>query len=759
VARPRPLRRFTAGVAREGAIALLVLAFVGFGVIYSLKTPLFEVPDEPVHYRYVQYLAAGRGLPPLPLPGPVLNPREAHQPPLYYLLGALLTRGIATGAPETLYVPNPYAALGLPQATSNKNAVLHLGGEEYPYQGVSLAVHILRWFSLLCSAGTVWLTYRLAQELVPGRRSIAIGAALLVALNPQFLFLSAGATNHALAILWATLALYLGLRVVNGHGHPYRTPLCLGAAVGLAALTALNGLATLLIIPGAYGLYLAGRSERRLWEDWGRPVLLAFGMAFVLCGWWYLRNAFLYGNVLALQAVRGALTPRQGSWRAFAGDFLRAVTSYWGTFGWLNIPADEIFYVLVRILSALGMVGLSLILAQLYWQRADLSTYRWRAAGLVGGWVLVVALSLMTWLRAEIGLPGYLMFPAIGAISLLLAVGLSAWVPRRHAAGLMLGLALFLGTASAVAPWRYIAPAYAPPKRLVLEQVPAHIQDIDVQFGEELFLLGYELPQESVTAGGALSLRLYWVALKRMSQDYTFYVHVLGRGGAPIGGVDTFPGGGSYPTRLWLPGEVVCDTYLIPIAANAEAPTAASVRVGVYSPQAMVELTARDAQGREIGHGPEILRVRLAPKTALREQPAKPAQFNFGDKIMLIGYDLVPPAPVEGRTWEIVLYWKALRWIPHDYTVFVHLVDQGDQLVSQVDEQPLQGEYPTRFWQMGEVVGDRHRLAIPQELASGQYYLQIGLYLLDTGARLPVVGADPPLDYVRLGPIQVQGSR
>jgi len=204
---------------------------------------------------------------------------------------------------------------------------------------------------------------------------------------------------------------------------------------------------------------------------------------------------------------------------------------------------------------------------------------------------------------------------------------------------------------------------------------------------------------------------------------------------------------------------VVCDEYAIPIAADAVAPTAADVRVGVYAMPGMVELEALDAQERPIGHGPAIAQVRIAPQTALREQPQQPTQFNLGDKIMLTGYSMSPAFPVEGHAWEITLYWKALMWIPHNYTVFIHLVNPDDELVSQVDEQPLQGEYPTRFWQMGEIVRDAHQLALPQELPSGAYYLHIGLYLLDTGARLPVVGADPPLDYVRLGPISIQGSR
>jgi hypothetical protein len=44
----------------------LLLAFSLLAVIYSLTTPLFEAPDEPLHYAYVRWLAEGHGLPQRP---------------------------------------------------------------------------------------------------------------------------------------------------------------------------------------------------------------------------------------------------------------------------------------------------------------------------------------------------------------------------------------------------------------------------------------------------------------------------------------------------------------------------------------------------------------------------------------------------------------------------------------------------------------------------------------------------------------------
>jgi len=79
-------------------------------------------------------------------------------------------------------------------------------------------------------------------------------------------------------------------------------------------------------------------------------------------------------------------------------------------------------------------------------------------------------------------------------------------------------------------------------------------------------------------------------------------------------------------------------------------------------------------------------------------------------------------------------------------------------MLAQRDAQPLDGDYPTGLWAMDEVVQDHHVLDIPQDIETGEYWLQVGMYRLDTGERLTISGTDPPLNYVQLGPIHVSGS-
>lgn len=108
----------------------------------------------------------------------------------------------------------------------------------------------------------------------------------------------------------------------------------------------------------------------------------------------------------------------------------------------------------------------------------------------------------------------------------------------------------------------------------------------------------------------------------------------------------------------------------------------------------------------------------------------------FGDAIKLVGYDLQSVDPI-----DIVLYWESLAAVDEDYDIFVHLLDDSGTIVAQSDQQPLSGLAPTSIWQQGDFVRDPLRLPLPPDLASGEYRLVSGVYLRETGERLPISGA------------------
>lgn len=140
---------------------------------------------------------------------------------------------------------------------------------------------------------------------------------------------------------------------------------------------------------------------------------------------------------------------------------------------------------------------------------------------------------------------------------------------------------------------------------------------------------------------------------------------------------------------------------------------------------------------------------------------------SFGGAIGLIGYDFGkesnPDQPGSklmfkaGEAVNLVLYWKAERSIPKDYTVFVHLLDASGEIVTQRDTQPLNGTSRTSQWKPGDFVVDSAPLALPVDAAPGEYRLEIGLYDQKTMERLRVTAKDGKADdKVILGPIEVR---
>ncbi|MDQ7029130.1 MAG: hypothetical protein Q9O62_04810 [Ardenticatenia bacterium] len=118
-----------------------------------------------------------------------------------------------------------------------------------------------------------------------------------------------------------------------------------------------------------------------------------------------------------------------------------------------------------------------------------------------------------------------------------------------------------------------------------------------------------------------------------------------------------------------------------------------------------------------------------------------PAGAAVGDLAWLVGWRQVPVAPKSGQSLSITLYWLSRRPTPMNYKVFVHLTGpDGGRPLAQSDGDPGGGYTPTSRWVAGELVPDRHRLDVPDDLPPGDYLLWAGLYDFSTGERLPVEG-------------------
>jgi 4-amino-4-deoxy-L-arabinose transferase-like glycosyltransferase len=148
------------------------------------------------------------------------------------------------------------------------------------------------------------------------------------------------------------------------------------------------------------------------------------------------------------------------------------------------------------------------------------------------------------------------------------------------------------------------------------------------------------------------------------------------------------------------------------------------------------------------GRGPEMTLVRLW-------RPATETEAVFGELIQLIGYDLSAREAAPGDLITLRFYWNATAPPQANYSLFVHLVSEGDSTpLAQVDGAPASPGRPTLLWtDVSEtIISNPFTLTVPPDLAPGVYELRLGLYHPETSARLPVTGsgAMPAGDALRL---------
>jgi 4-amino-4-deoxy-L-arabinose transferase-like glycosyltransferase len=754
---PLAVERGHTPVSRAAAVTrLLRLCYVAFAllaVVYGLATPVFEASDESRHFAVIDYIKHGGGLPEQHPGEESAWMQEGSQPPLYYFLAVAATFWIDTSDLPQYERYNPHAFVGLPEALDNRNLVLHGDGEGFPWRGTALAVHIIRLLGALMGLGTLLCVTGIAREVAPGREEIALGATALVAFNPMMLFVSGSVNNDNLTILFGCLALLLGLRIWR-LGVSLRRAAWLGVAIGASSLAKVGGLA---LIPLAFAAIGAASWRDRKWREGIAAGAIILMLVAVIAGWWYGRNKLLYDEWLGLWTMSIQATQRPGApvsllelipeWQGFR-------YSYWGVFGAFNIILPGWLYHAYDILLIIAAIGLSWELAARLKRpgRIRLGTLiadygHLVPLALIALQVVVTMTGIVRWTSLTKASQGRLLFPAIGGIATLIMLGLMRWMrllsPSRHSpdalpAAVFLSLTLF--AVAAVVPFALIAPAYVPPQPVAEASIPEDARIAPIRLGEQFELVGMTTGPDHVAPGEVWEVTVWWQATAPTDADYVAFAHVRGRDFAKLGEVNRYPASGWTPTSQWRVGDLWQDTFRIRIPPDALAPTLIQAEVGLWDASAQSNLAAVASDGATL-HRVVAGEAKLAGRAP--GATASPSATRFGDHIALESITFsTEPSIAAGGVLTATLNWIADGRPSRAYTAFVHLVGDGDRRIAQADGQPLGAQYPTSVWDAGERIADPHILHIPADAPPGVYRLLVGLYLLETGERLPVFDAN-----------------
>ncbi len=389
----------------------IVLGFWIAGALYAIYTPAWQLPDEPAHYNYIRQVAEAGCCPLIEsgdwssdylaqLTGARFAPEllsqlesiqyEDHHPPLYYLLASLVYR------------------------LTNGDLIS------------------LRLFSVALGAGLVFLSYLTSRRALPSQPQVALGVMALIAFLPQHLHMLSAVNNDALAELLVGLVLLWLLRYLDGEKAPIWQ---LGLLVGLSFLTKLTIYFLALLAPLAIWLRWrkSGEAPRSLLRSLAAFILIA---GFIGSVWW-LRNISVYGfpDFLGLAAHDRVVAdqPRTADYISeHGGDVYLAqmlgttFKSFWGQFGWMALPLDQVLGGWVyRGFGLLMLAGLS---------GALLASRRGEIAA--ASWVLLlvtVSIALLQFGYYNIEFQqwqGRYLFPALIPIALVLVYGADAWRAR-----------------------------------------------------------------------------------------------------------------------------------------------------------------------------------------------------------------------------------------------------------------------------------------------------------------------------------------
>jgi hypothetical protein len=150
----------------------------------------------------------------------------------------------------------------------------------------------------------------------------------------------------------------------------------------------------------------------------------------------------------------------------------------------------------------------------------------------------------------------------------------------------------------------------------------------------------------------------------------------------------------------------------------------------------------------------------LAPRyTQLKPDPDKVAILGANQVTFLDGYvegpEAVPartstgggaaePSLAASEALTVTVHWQGVRPVDFDYNVFVHVVDEEENILAQWDGQPQREDdaYPMTTWPPGEVVTNSYRLEMAPEVARQGERVHVGLYDWQTGERLAAAEGD-----------------
>lgn len=325
----------------QGSIKKIILVSFCFILYFtwSLAEPFQSCPDERMRYGVVNYIFENNSLPvegdPL-LRDEIYGFSYAASPPMPYILAAIFMK--------------------VASVFSSSQIVLLMAS---------------RMVSILSGVGFVIMAIKISELLFPNKTGKWCFI-FLCAFWPQVVFLFTYFNCDALALFLVALVFYF---LIKGTQSGWETPTCVGLsiAIALCALTYYNTLG--IIICSIFVFYMSHYMRGTPLKSVVSKTLLIIGIAMILAGWNFIRNAILYhGDFLGFSITHSlgeafaqpGFTPSERGAKSVIQMtsisgliywFVISAKSFIGFFGQMDIPLKAWMYQIYYLLTILSICG------------------------------------------------------------------------------------------------------------------------------------------------------------------------------------------------------------------------------------------------------------------------------------------------------------------------------------------------------------------------------------------------------------------
>jgi hypothetical protein len=448
-----------------GKIAIILILLITFvrGVIYATVFPLWQAPDEPAQFEYIDFYAKKH------LPFASMQKYKNNDTLILEEVDKeILDSWYDLKSWEYIFWDGPHSWFKEGKKVEDiggtwMGSVVYSNPPGYPiasllfytpvhFTDVRVRAYAVRLFSVILSVLVVYLGYRTAKELFPDDLFIVLGTPLFITFIPMFTHMSGVINPDNLANFGAALFIFYSVKILKKFSWVDFLILSLSAFIGFyGKRTAFFTLIMLFLIP--IFILILSKSDKL------KPSYKRFALIFIYCavglfGGVYL--TFAVGNKLGFYTFDTALlvSTKDSIINYFQTQpieqFVNSIKffseSFWASFGW-GVKINRISYPILWNLTFFPLAGLFFVLIkEIFYKRSLFSKYQ--LTSIIYLIILfVIAFSIIV-IRVVIVSPnplqGRWLYTAIIPIAIFTTLGLTQMLKNKVYLLSAMFLALFL---------------------------------------------------------------------------------------------------------------------------------------------------------------------------------------------------------------------------------------------------------------------------------------------------------------------------